>query len=50
MGEGMSHLLSIDTIQEAEDYITILKKHLTEKPIRDFRKELNNMKRNRYDN
>lgn len=50
MGEGMSHLLSIDTIQEAEDYITVLKKHLTEEPIRDFRKELNNMKRKRYDN
>ena len=48
MGEGMSHLLSIDTIQEAEDYITVLKKHLTEEPVRDFRKELNNIKRNRY--
>ena len=48
MGEGMSHLLSINTIQEAEDYITVLKKHLTEEPIRDFRKELNNMKRKRY--
>lgn len=48
MGEGMSHLLSIDTIQEAEDYITVLKKHLTEEPIREFRKELNNMKRKRY--
>lgn len=50
MGEGMSHLLSIDTIQEAEDYITVLKKHLTEEPVREFRKELNNMKRKRYAN
>ena len=50
MGEGMSHLLSIDTIQEAEDYITVLKKHLTEEPVREFKKELNNMKRKRYDN
>jgi len=48
MGDGMSHLLSIDTIQEAEDYIIVLKKHLTEEPVRDFRKELNNMKRKRY--
>ena len=50
MGEGMSHLLSIDTIQKAEDYITVLKKHLTEEPVREFIKELNNMKRKRYDN
>lgn len=50
MGEGMSHLLEIDTIQKAEDYITVLKKHLTEEPVREFRKELNNMKRKRYDN
>ena len=50
MGEGMSHLLSIDTIQKAEDYITVLKKHLTEEPVREFIKELNNIKRKRYDN
>ena len=50
MGEGMSHLLSLDTIQEAEDYIKILKKHLTEEPVREFKKELNNMQRKRYDN
>ena len=50
MGEGMSHLLSIDTIQKAYDYITVLKKHLTEAPVREFIKELNNMKRKRYDN
>ena len=50
MGEGMSHLLSIDTIQKAYDYITVLKKHLTEEPVREFIKELNNMKRKRYDN
>lgn len=50
MGEGMSHLLSIDTIQKAEDYITVLKKHLTEEPVREFIKELNNMKRKRYAN
>ena len=50
MGEDMSHLLSIDTIQKAEDYITVLKKHLTESPVREFIKELNNMKRKRYDN
>jgi len=42
-GEGMSHLLSIDTIQKAEDYITVLKKHLTEEPVREFKKELRNM-------
>ena len=48
MGEGMSHLLSIDTIQKAYDYITVLKKHLTEEPVREFIKELNNMKRKRY--
>ena len=50
MGEDMSHLLYIDTIQKAEDYITVLKKHLTEEPVREFIKELNNMKRKRYDN
>ena len=50
MGEGMSHLLYIDTIQKAGDYITVLKKHLTEEPVREFIKELNNMKRKRYDN
>ena len=48
MGEGMSHLLSIDTIQEAEDYIKILKKHLTEEPVNEFVKELNNMQKDRY--
>ena len=50
MGEGMSHLLSIDTIQKAEDYITVLKKHLTEEPVKNFINELNNMKRKRHDN
>lgn len=40
MGEGMSHILEIDTIQKAEDYITVLKKHLTEEPVREFKKEL----------
>ena len=50
MGEGMSHLLSIDTIQKAYDYITVLKKHLTEEPVREFIKELNDMKRKRYAN
>lgn len=49
MGEGMSHLLSIDTIQEAEDYIKILKKHLTEEPIKNFINELKDMKRERYE-
>ena len=48
MGEGMSHLLSIDTIQEAEDYIKILKKHLTEEPVKNFVKELENMQKDRY--
>ena len=48
MGEGLRHLLSIDTIQKAYDYITVLKKHLTEEPVREFIKELNNMKRKRY--
>ena len=48
MGEGMSHLLSIDTIQEAEDYIKILKKHLTEEPVNEFVKELKNMQKDRY--
>jgi hypothetical protein len=48
MGEGMSHLLSIDTIQEAEDYIKILKKHLTEEPVNEFVKELRNMQKDRY--
>ena len=43
MGEGMSYILSIDTIQEAEDYITVLKKHLTEEPVREFKKELRKM-------
>lgn len=40
MGEGMSHILKIDTIQKAEDYITVLKKHLTEEPVKEFKKEL----------
>ena len=40
MGEGMSHLLSIDTIQKAYDYITVLKKHLTESPVKSFITEL----------
>ena len=40
MGEGMSHLLSIDTIQKAYDYITVLKKHLTEEPVKNFINEL----------
>ena len=48
MGEGMSHLLSIDTIQEAEDYIKILKKHLTKEPVKNFINELKDMKRKRY--
>ena len=48
MGDGMSHLLSIDTIQEAEDYIKILKKHLTEEPVNEFVKELKNMQKDRY--
>ena len=48
MGEGMSHLLSIDTIQEAEDYIKIIKKHLTEEPVKNFVKELENMQKDRY--
>lgn len=48
MGEGMSHILSIDTIQEAEDYIKILKKHLTEEPVKEFVKELKNMQKDRY--
>ena len=47
VGEGMSHLLSIDTIQKAEDYITILKKHLTEEPVKEFKKELQKIQRNR---
>ena len=50
MGEGMSHLLSIDTIQEAEDYITVLTKHLTKEPVKNFINELKDMKRKRYDN
>ena len=48
IGEGMSHLLSIDTIQKAEDYITVLKKHLTEEPVNEFVKELENMQKDRY--
>jgi hypothetical protein len=48
MGEGMSHLLSIDTIQKAEDYISVLKKHLTEEPVKNFINELEDMKRKRY--
>ena len=48
MGEGMSHLLSIDTIQKAEDYITVLKKHLTKEPVKEFKKELQKVQRNRY--
>lgn len=50
MGEGMSHLLSIDTIQKAYDYITVLKKHLTEDPVKNFINELEDMERKRYDN
>ena len=50
MGEGMSHLLSIDTIQKAYDYITVLKKHLTEEPVKNFINELEDMERKRYDN
>lgn len=50
MGEGMSHLLSIDTIQKAYDYITVLKKHLTEEPVKNFINELKDMERKRYDN
>ena len=50
MGEGMSHLLSIDTIQKAYDYITILKKHLTESPVKEFKKELQEIQRRRYAN
>lgn len=49
MGEGMSHLLSIDTIQKAEDYITVLKKHLTKEPVKNFINELKDMKRERYE-
>lgn len=48
MGEDMSHLLSIDTIQKAEDYITVLKKHLTKEPVKEFKKELQKVQRNRY--
>lgn len=48
-GEGMSHLLTVDTIQKALDYIQVLRKHLTEEPVREFKKELNNMKRKRYE-
>ena len=50
MSEGMSHLLSIDTIQKAYDYITVLKKHLTEEPVKNFINELEDMERKRYDN
>lgn len=50
MGEGMSHLLSIDTIQKAEDYITVLKKHLTESPVKNFIKELQGRAKLRVDN
>ena len=50
MGEGMSHLLFIDTIQKAYDYITVLKKHLTEEPVKNFINELEDMERKRYDN
>ena len=49
MGEGMSHLFSIDTIQKAYNYITVLKKHLTEEPVKNFINELEDMKRKRYD-
>ena len=47
-GEGMSHLLTIDTIQKAHDYITVLRKHLTEEPVKEFKKELQKLKRNRH--
>lgn len=47
MGEGMSHLLSIDTIQKAYDYIEVLRKHLTESPVKSFIKELKVL-RNQY--
>lgn len=47
MGEGMSHLLSIDTIQKAHDYIQVLRKHLTEEPVKEFKKELQNIQRDR---
>lgn len=40
MGKGMSHLLAIDTIQKAYDYIKVLRKHLTEEPVKDFKTEL----------
>lgn len=49
-GEGMSHLLSIDTIQKAYDYIEVLRKHLTEKPVKEIIKELQEIQRKRYAN
>lgn len=49
-GEGMSHLLSIDTIQKAYDYVEVLRKHLTEKPVMEFKKELQEIQRRRYAN
>lgn len=49
-GEGMSHLLSIDTIQKAYDYVEVLRKHLTEKPVKEFKKELQELQRRRYAN
>lgn len=49
-GEGMSHLLTIDTIQKAYDYIEVLRKHLTEKPVKEFKKELQEIQRRRYAN
>ena len=48
VGEGMSHLLSIDTIQKAHDYIQVLTKHLTKEPVKEFKKELQKLKRNRH--
>lgn len=45
VGEGMSHLLSIDTIQKAYDYIEVLRKHLTEEPVKEFKKELQEIQR-----
>jgi len=48
VGEGMSHLLTIDTIQKAHDYIQVLTKHLTKEPVKEFKKELQKIQRNRY--
>lgn len=40
LGKTMSHLLSIDTIQKAYNYIKVLRKHLTEEPVKEFKTEL----------